>query len=763
MATSRIRLYNIPDLAEEKKNIMEGLGDFLKNYRTAQLDIGNFQWQRLELSKTIKINATQLLNTPLPSFMFNYCRIDTETSATEVDTTHGPAFYFVEGVEQEAKSTIKIYLKLDVLNTFYDQWKDKMTNGTYIVRGHEDRFTAFDLGDLLQTAQLVHKFNRVSEGDNFPMYEKESERITIYQTTKGDTSSQPLKFYLIYRTAEDGRPCMDLAASRQLTIGAESQGQGDYTMLPQDFVDGRKYYLLGDFQFSVWYMEDLPPIPTEQGPYSASNGILQFWYDSNTGDINAAFADGDRAFTVSGDVKIVIQKGRKIYFSATATMDRNQIERFSYIPIEAGDYSKKYLGAIDQLDKTDARIVKVVECPYCPVSYTYNSTTDIYTFPTEYFPDESELESPRFLRTYNVGKELPKIQIGSFNWNPYLAQACPKASITGLESNPKVAAFLTDPKIFTSSYFSINLVYDSFAKQIKLEDYQHTGQNYYGDAGLQLRYKQSANVSSALLFEAIPQSDIDPEGNFILNRSDENYPRIMTASRNNEVALFSSEYLTYLKNGYNYDKKKMETNLAQQGITTALQALGSFLSFALAPATGGFSAAAGVSLAAGAATSAVNLGFSAAKSADEMNQKINLLKAQSYAVSSIDDLDLFNDYGKNKLQILRYSLNENDKNNIENRFQYYGYAVGKYANPYPFYFNGRHNFNYLKCDPVFRLNALTSIPLEYLDEIADKLRNGITIWHSRFYLLNGYNNYALNKDYENIEESVLDTLRGQSE
>lgn len=792
MATSRIRFYNIPDLTEDKNNIMEGLSDFLTTYKTPQLDIGDFQWQRLEMTKTIKINATQLLNTPIPSFMFNYCRIDTEKSATQVETARGPAFYFVESVEQEAKSTIKIYLKLDVLNTFYDQWKDKMTNGTYIARGHEDRFTPFLLSDVDNTLQLVHKFNRVSEGDTPPMHELEANRKTIYQSSKGDTEASPLKFYLIYRTAEDGRPCIDLAANRQLKIGAGSTGSA-YTRTVASLTAGRYYYVLGEINFTLYgmqrnYIGTTPPWSAWNSSNKTlqGNGILIFWkttyedpidpyetYDviafkffSSVDDVNAENGTldtyGGGGIQIANrficDDEICINKGTILYESNTLTYDQDLIQTFTKTTMNAGTFSDKYMGSIDQLDKTDSHLVKVVECPYCPVPYTYNSSTGIYAFPSTYFANESELENPPFLRTYNLGKELPKTQIGSFDWNAFLYQSGPAATIEDLQDHPAVNAFLIDPKIYTSSYFAITLVYDSFAKQIKLEDYQHTGQNYFGEASLVLRYKQSANVSSALLFDAIPMSDLDPEGNFVLNRSEENFPRTLTASRNNEVALFSSEYLNYLKNGFNYDKKKLESSLAQQSLAAGLQAIGAMISFALAPATGGISTAAGVGLATGAVSSLANVGFTAMRGSDELAQKINLLKAQSYSVSSIDDLDLFNDYGKNKLQIMEYTINENDLNRIKARFQYYGYAVDKYANPWPFYFNGRHNFNYLKCDPVFKLDAITSIPAEYLDEIADKLRAGVTIWHSRFYLYNQYYNYALNKDYENMEESVLAIL-----
>lgn len=754
--TSRIRLYTIPEMLEENNYILESITDFLGAF-SPDRDIFKFQYQRLESVKNIKINQSQTMDNPMPPFMSNYCRIDTYADDGETPIAGmSPAFYYIEGIEQESKNTIRLYLKLDVLNTYYDQFKSKMTNATYILRGHEDRFKPFLLSDVERTLQLVSIFNRVPEGDNFPLRQLEGMRETIYDIRGGDSEASPLKFYLVYRTANDGRPCIDLCANRELLLSGADEGGEAVEMKASEMVNGRYYYMLGDFTFQYEYMEDTgqgTEIPTWSLPYFVTNGIMQFQKSGTDLIIRCVY--GSTTLILTSDVSdgiIRIVKGRRVYYSNVATFDSGAISQFPYATINAGDYPAKYLGNIEQLDKTAQSLVKVIECPYCPISYTFNSSTGIYTFNRALFDSESEAEYPKYLRTYQLGKELPKVQIGRLaDWNDYLVQEGPASAIENLATSP-APAFLVDPKIYTSQYMAITLVYDSFAKQIKFEDFQHTGQNYYGHNHLQFLFKQSANVSSALMFELRTSDEIDPEGGFVLTKAEENYPRIMTASRNNELALFSSAYLDYLKNGYNYDKKKREENLQFQGGMSLLQTLGSLLSFALAPATGGISAAAGASLAVGAATSYANMGRAVMQSGEELNQKINLLKAQSYAVSSIDDLDLFNEYGKNKLQLVKYSVEGHNLNQIKTRFQYFGYAVEKYSNPYPFYFNGRHNFNFLKCEPVFVQSVSRAIPMDYLNEIADKLRGGVTVWHKRFYV---YNNYELNRDCENIEESIL--------
>ena len=779
MATSRITLYNITELSDEKNYVIENVGNFLSHF-TPQLRAEKFQYQRLEQTKRIKIAYTQELNSPSPAFLPNYCMI--ETTEDDGDSTSiAPAYYFVVEVEQRARETVSLTLQLDVLNTFYDQFKQRMTPETYIARAHKDRFAK--VRKLGNTYYLAHAFDRVSEGDNFPLVESESERRTVYETDKGDLAANPLKFYLVYRTDEDGRPCIDLAANRQITIGAGASGP-TFSLLASQMPEGTYYYIIAEnISFSIdgsqsdfinitgtwsgfanmtrtWSGEGFLvfwkslingvayicfEFVSDSESVNAENGIYYSLHDPMSGPSEPDYRfQGVKDNNAEGQINILL--GKTIYFSNTKTYDQELIKTFRNIAINAGTFAPKTLGQIDLLDRTSQKIVKVIECPYCPAPISYDSATDIYTISQEYFPNESEEENPPFLRTYDLAKPFPKRQIGAVTWGPFLAQGASSL-------NPLSSPFLTDPKIYTSPYFAITLLYDSFSLAVKLEDYEFNGSDGYPVLSqLAVMYKQSANVSSALMFETETGSTSDWE--FALAKSEENYPCLLTASRNNEVALYSSEYLEYLKNGFNYDKKKREEGLAFSGAMAGLQTLGAVLSFALSGATGGATAIAGAGLAIGAATTFANMGQKAYTSAEELNQKISLLKAQSYRVSSIDDLDLFNEYGKNKLSVLFYRVKENDLNRIRARFQYFGYAVDEYGEPWA-YMNTRHDFNYLKCDPVFDQPSPTAIPPEYLEAIADKLRAGITIFHERFYL---YNGYKLDRNFENLEESVLAQL-----
>lgn len=747
--TSRVFLYSIPDLLEENNFVVEDMPAYLAHFSNAE-EIEGFQWQRLEMFKTIKIAYSQNYNTPNPSESWNYAAIYAEDDEGNIDSAIAPAFYFIQRIEQRAMNTISLTMKLDCLNTFYDKWKGEMTPETYIARAHKDRF--FVANQTTLNATLVDIYDKTPEGDSFPMVADKDSRQTIYDSAGGDFQTNPLKFYLIFRTSNNGRPCLDLCANRELLIDAGSQGGDPVDYDPNNTIEGRNYYLIGDF--TIQYL--IPPSTWT----TLTGGILKFWRYSGT-RMAFTYADASGDDVLSADPSIIrITSGRKVYYSAVDTFDARTIETFSYATINAGNYQEKYLGDISQLDKTDSRIVKVIECPYSPIEYVFEYVAGVYQFNRDIFSYESENENPPYLRTYDLGAALPERIIQRITQTKFRNTEA-KASILALKSSP-VAKWLVDPKLKTSPYEAETLIYDSFAIQIRLEDYAAPIRNTYTETGFAFYFKQSANVSSALYFriEALP-STTGALDFMKFQQSEENFPSVLVASRNNEVALFSSEYLNYLKNGYNYEKKKQEENLGFQATMGVLQTLGSILSFALSPATGGGSATAGVGLAVGAATTFANFGMTAHQNAESLNQKINLLKSQSYSVSGIDDLDLFNGYAGNKAKRLTYKIREADRNRVAARFQYFGYAVDTYGDPFALgLLDSRYNFNYLKCDPVFRVSDISIVP-EFLDDVAERLRAGITIFHRRFYDIQEGDDWWLNRDTENIETSIIAAIEGE--
>lgn len=748
-AISTVTLYNIAALKEENNFIIENMANFLSAQTVKSSDI-SCQYQRLENGKRLKLNLSQSMADYQRTY--NYAKISNGYAQGPAYWHYSEFYYFITDYRQIAPNTVELELKLDVLNTFFKDFKNQFTKQSLIARAHRDRFTIANKDNANARLDLCDKYDRVPENDTPNLVRSTSESMVIYDERGGDSEQDPLKFYMIYRTSEgaDARPVIDIAANRLLKMEEGASGE-DYVLNTSDLVDGRYYYVLGDIAFTVGGR-----LYIAGGTYSPFNftfqgeGILVFnksvyqsittievMFISNSGMATAP----DGSFGMPGDYwglftgPLTITKGKYLYYSNNLIIDENAIREMDSILINAGEISPKYLGAISELDRTKSNILKVIECPYCPISYGY--ALGLYAFDRIRFPNDSE-ENPPFLRSFNVGENLEEQPIKTLFMDSIIMQ---RATFSDLTS--KLSPYLEDPKLKTSPYFSITMVYDSFSMDIKLEDFERSTPLTDGSFNITINYKQSANISSDLAYS------IEEGGNlgYHLYKSEENYPHILAASRNNELPLFSSEYLNYIRNGYNYDKKKMGRDTAFSGAMAGLQLVASILSFAASGVTAGVSGAAGIGLAASGISSAASTAFTAAKANEDLTQKINLLKSQSFKVSSIDNLDLFNWYAGNKLLYNVYKLEDHEKREIAERFQLYGYAVGEYGDPADFLYTRKY-FNYLRCDPVFKDGSF--VIGSFLEEISERLRSGVTLFHPP--------GYDLNRNVENIEVSIIEAI-----
>ena len=736
---STVTLYAAPYLAPEKNFVVEYIEDYLNTYNEGLLSIANFQYQRLEREKVIKIAASQTLDSS-DVFPYNYVKIENESNAG--DPFENAAYYFVVGYEQRAENTIALSLQLDVLNTFYDFYKTRFDESTYIRRAHKNRFRV--MTKATNYIKLGPIFDHVPEGDSPQLFEKTNRRV-IADERWNDAADY---FYLIYRTsAASGAPCIDFCADQPVKIGEAATGN-PYTLLCSDMAQGRYYYLLGPATFTLSNNSGAAPIAET---FTINNGFAIFWKDGD--DIKARVVDENNfveyiagAYQQSNPY-LRVTAGDKLYFSSSMTADAEEIRAFSSIAVNAGTGGDIMLSSIAALDRTDSRIVKVIECPYCPVNFTYDEDTGAYTF------DHFTQKSPEgFLRTYDLQARLPSVTLGNLNLQGVVTEEVEPAQIT----QPSIPV-LEDPKLKTSPYFMPILFYDNFQLPIRLEDFIVTPRQT-GQISLAVRYKQSSDISSALCFYA------EPSGGrmFRRQRQAERYEPYMPVTRNNEIPLYSSDYLNYLRNGFNYDKKKQEQALGQQATMAGIQAIASLLSFALAAPTGGISAAAGIGLAAGALGSAASLAFNKKEGEDALAQKINQLKAQSFRVSSVDDLDLLKTYSDNKLFYTEVSLTNEEHDAKNNAFREFGYAVGRNGKPNDFdgqdLLNSRRYYNFLQCDPVFVLpveqRGLTGV-VEYAPDIAERFSAGVTIWHRDGYTAR---DGVLDTYVENIENSVYNEV-----
>lgn len=395
----------------------------------------------------------------------------------------------------------------------------------------------------------------------------------------------------------------------------------------------------------------------------------------------------------------------------------------SFASSQTGD-----LKALFEFDRTDAKLIKIIKLPYIPTSYKYEN--NILEFSSDW--------------VYNAGSSILKLQDlnTQFNYtfnsdiNPFeeLEPLTDTSFIAGRDRNDYF-----ESKIFNSEFYYNKFVYDSFGfifrlECINLEEFLKIYENTF-----KINFITTTTINSKFAF-------IFPD--YILKYSVEDYDNVLTVARNNEVSIYNSQYLNYIRTGYNYDLKALERSKRLTNLGVASSIVGGATGSAIALATGSISTkiSSVVGTASSITTSIIN-GIESIKSQEE-NIERRLLQSQNQAtsISGSDDLDLMVAYTGNKAKLCKYEISERMKNALYDLFYYTGYAENSTKIPNV---NTRLYFNYLSCELEFMENTSKNIPEFAITRIKELYKGGITFLHK----VNGSWNFE--QDKENFEVSLM--------
>lgn len=210
-----------------------------------------------------------------------------------------------------------------------------------------------------------------------------------------------------------------------------------------------------------------------------------------------------------------------------------------------------------------------------------------------------------------------------------------------------------ESKLLNSNYYTLKYIYDSFEKEFLLEhSYPIAGAS--GAPGVTILFKQSNNISSNSLFDIKLQGYDEPT----------TYSEYLNVNRQNEVALFTNDYLNYIRSGFNYDKKVKVTQNTANWIGTGVSLVGAAASFASSIWTGGAGVAAGISFATSAIASLTSAITTTVNNEISMAQKLAELRRQSSSVSNTEDINLLSYYNGNRLLVERDIISDE----VQNRF-----------------------------------------------------------------------------------------------
>lgn len=209
------------------------------------------------------------------------------------------------------------------------------------------------------------------------------------------------------------------------------------------------------------------------------------------------------------------------------------------------------LSSIDDIDRTDSKLIRIVELPYAPFNLI-PLPDNAYALPNGWVIDNNKLKLENVANASFENDDIMPQKIDAFTD----ALAVDMINF----SNPSA---LRDDKLETKRYNSAfhieKLAYDSFSVAMPLERLTVNPNASEEDEAThaKITFYPSADFGSNRLFKVEP-----PEAYTWKHITD--YEQYRFCSRNNELPIFSSNYITYRRTGYNYDKKINNLGIASQ-------------------------------------------------------------------------------------------------------------------------------------------------------------------------------------------------------
>lgn len=380
-----------------------------------------------------------------------------------------------------------------------------------------------------------------------------------------------------------------------------------------------------------------------------------------------------------------------------------------------GTYSVKDISSID---RTDSKLIKIIKLPYCPSNYT----TEQEGLGMFEYESGSNLLKLRDLNTkFNNTFE--------FDFNPLNEF---EMSVDHFKVN-QARNIIYESKLYHSDYRHYKFVYDSFGFTFQLEKVDTT--NIDEGVKLRIEFTMTTTINSRFMFK-FPQ--------YVLKYSESDYDNVLPIARNNEIPLYNSAYITYLRTGYNYDVKSKNREQAVSIANTLLTGVGAIASFIATPVAGAKAIAGGVGLTIATMKNIIGTANTIATTEQNLEAKQTQLRAQAISVSGSDDVDLMSIYTNNKAKFELYEISPKMKKAMYDVFYYTGYISGVMKVPNT---TSRYWFNFVSCD--LQLESNVNIPDNCLADLKDCYKNGITVLHAHG------GEYDWNREKENWEVSLM--------
>lgn len=688
------------------------------------IDIGpNRSVDELDINIKIKLDVKDKLQTRPANYwtsQINYCKISKTNNGTSY------YYYFVTDVNVLSEGTLELTLQLDTLNSFSQYVNDSnyWSTRTITTRQHKDRFDS-------NHNIVIDKFD---EGfGSLPQYKLSDTTI--------EQDNLNTKWYLVYESdsADEKTPIkckvydaketlITLKLKRALEFGVngpttgvyywDTRFQGDgytHTMTINNTAYDDIKWILFDLDNNKVYYGHSESVYDDTGSgigLNRWNKVYVTTFNPNSRSFigqkfdNDGYLGWNYTTQYSNNFIWSYEEGKGLYIAG-----EGMSAKFTPTDTFEGVWT---LASIASVDRTSKLINKIVECPYCPLQLEDGLVTNA-TFQFEGISMYTH-QGPLL---FNMSSDTSfKSEV-----NNHLT-VIDKITLPTTRTQSDTKDIKYETKLLNSNFSKVKFTYDSFTKELKRELFNEP----YGKVGI--NYYQSLNMSSKLMF----YFDCDYQ-------EYDDYEKYLVCSRNNECTIYNSQYLDYIRNGYNYDIKNKALADQKNALAIGTSVIGTGLSMASNMGSlGTFSA---VQQGVGIVSNIVNMTISNAQQELALEQKKNEALNTTVGVSGTDDASLLNVYNGNKLHMLKYSINTNLKNSLYEQFYLTGYACNDYGRPT---LNTRKNFNYIQATTT--IDTLVPVTTRIKSDIISRISQGILIIHKCGDSLGGLFNY------ENWETSI---------
>lgn len=689
MATSTLTLYTNSGMRQENNYIVEYIGQYLGLNAGGVRVIEDFQYIKNPASpQAFKVNT--------PQDGYNNSVVDYASLLQDGDMY----YYFIVDAKWTSQDCLTLVAVPDTLNTFQNQYS--LTDRSNIERQHVDRVRLIGprpTGDSInEVVTNVISTTREELQPEMLMARKE--------VLSGDMPvDSRYTWYLIYQTnTSSGNPEILMCADRDIDVGTDS-GTAEYIVTAADLRNGLPARMVfGKFKAII---------NTDGSETIDMDGSLSISIDpDSTGNLSITYMPFDGLGYIperrTGRVRIQLDgtTSLKVYNTNGPNFNQPYVEENSPYTL----IGRAVCTSIDTIDRTMSNLYRVIECPYCPLDLQITNGA-ITGIPTGWKYDQSQNKLSCDNLSYEFPERLAWTEENVMNLiagqvikaqRAKLSQYSRKDHQDGVEGN------VVDPKTYISTLRSYNFVYDAVTWSLIPEDLAIPNNSARPDL-IRMYYKQSNNISSDCGF----RFDI-PE--FTMGHR-QYFDQYMFSARSNELPLYSSDWINYQRNGYNYDKKANSLRTASDivgilggSIATGASSAGQILAFQNRQEVGQLKEyrnmveydlqgnatypnkrrlrelqtpfvtgliGAGVNVAAGVA----NAVLSHYQRENALEQKINEYRNRAFSVSSTGNHDLFKWYSGNKVILFEFEPREEVRELINDFFSLFGYAQGYYMVP----------------------------------------------------------------------------------